>query len=195
MSPSAPDSVRLARTSDVDDVARVQVAAWRAAYEGVLPTTVLDSLDEGEIAWEWGRALLQPGPHRLLVALDGEGAIAGAAAVGPSADPDAAGAGEISLLVVDPDRWRQGHGSRLLQASVDHLVAGGHREAVAWVPLADEPRRAFLQSAGWGPDTAYRDREVGADVLREVRLVTVIADEEAPESQLGSPPEAAKDSI
>lgn len=195
MSPSAPDSVRLARTSDVDDVARVQVAAWTAAYAGVLPAEVLDALDPDEIAWEWGRALLQPGPHRLLVALDGEGGVVGAAAVGPSADPDAAGAGEISLLVIDPKHWREGHGSRLLQASVDHLVAGGHREAVAWVPLADEPRRAFLQSAGWGPDTAYRDREVGTDVLREVRLVTVIADEETPESQLGSPPAAAKDTI
>ena len=195
MSPSAPDSVRLARTSDVDDIARVQVAAWRAAYAGVLPAEVLDALDPDEIAWEWGRALLQPGPHRLLVALDGEGGVAGAAAVGPSADRDAQGAGEISLLVIDPKHWREGHGSRLLQASVDHLVAGGHREAVAWVPLADEPRRAFLQSAGWGPDTAYRDREVGADVLREVRLVTVIADEESPESELGSPPEAAKGSI
>ena len=73
--------------------------------------------------------------------------------------------------------------ARLLQASVDHLVAGGHREAIAWVPLADEARRSFLQSAGWGPDTAYRDREVGGDALREVRLVTVIADEEAPDPQ------------
>ncbi len=183
MSSAAPDSVRLARTSDVDDVARVQVAAWRAAYAGVLPAEVLDALDADEIAWEWGRALLQPGPHRLLVALDSAGGVAGAAAVGPSGDPDAQGAGEISLLVVDPQHWREGHGSRLLQASVDHLVAGGHREAVAWVPLADEARRGFLQSAGWGPDTAYRDREVGGDVLREVRLVTVIADEEAPDSQ------------
>lgn len=181
MSPSAPDSVRLARTSDVDDVARVQVDAWRSAYAGVLPVEVLDALDAEEIAWEWGRALLQPGPHRLLVALDGEGAVVGAAAVGPSADPDAAArpdrTGEISLLVVDPACWRQGHGSRLLQASVDQLVAGGHREAIAWVPLADEPRRAFLQSAGWGPDTAYRDREIGDEVLREVRLVTIIADD------------------
>lgn len=179
MSPSAPDSVRLARTSDVDDVARVQVAAWRAAYAGVLPAEVLEALDQDEIAWEWGRSLLQPGPHRLLVALDDEGAVTGAAAVGPCSDPDAQGAGEISLLVVDPARWRQGHGSRLLQASVDHLVAGGHREAVAWIPLAEEPRRAFMQSAGWGPDTAYRDREVGGEALREVRLVTIIADEES----------------
>lgn len=176
MSPTAPNSVRLARTSDVDEVARVQVAAWRSAYAGVLPTNVLDALDPDDIAFEWGRALLQPGPHRLLVAIGADGVLAGAAAVGPASDPDAVGAGEISLLVVDPVRWRQGHGSRLLQASVDHLVAGGHREAVTWVPLADEPRRAFLQSAGWGPDTAYRDREVGEAVLREVRLITVIAD-------------------
>lgn len=178
MSPTAPDSVRLARTSDVDDVARVQVAAWRSAYDTVLPPDVLDALDANDIAFEWGRALLQPGPHRLLVATAADGALVGAAAIGPASDPDAVGAGEISLLVVDPDRWGQGHGSRLLQASVDHLIAGGHREAITWVPLADEPRRAFLQSAGWGPDTAYRDREIGEAVLREVRLVTVMADSE-----------------
>lgn len=174
---STPDSVRLARTSDVDDVARVQVAAWRTSYADVLPEQILASLDPDEIAWEWGRALLQPGPHRLLVAIGSDGQVVGASAVGPSTDPDAAGAGEISLFVVDPEHWREGHGSRLLQASVDHLVGGGHREALTWVPLADEARRGFLQSAGWGPDTAYRDREVGDDVLREVRLVTIIADE------------------
>ena len=175
-----PDSVRLARTSDVDDVGRVQVAAWRAAYAEVLPPPVLDNLSADDIAWEWGRALLQPSPHRLLVALDGEGVLVGAAAVGPTYDADCAGAGEISLLVVDPAHWGCGHGSRLLQASVEHLVTAGHQEAVCWVPLPDESRRLFLQSAGWGPDTAYRDRDLGDTVLREVRLVTLIGDEPAP---------------
>lgn len=174
---STPDSVRLARTSDVDDIARVQVTAWRAAYADLLPAAVLDALDPEDIAWEWGRALLQPGPHRLLVSIGDDGAVVGASAIGPAGDPDATGSGEISLFVIDPTVWGRGHGSRLLQASVDHLIGAGHREAVTWVPLADEPRRAFLQSAGWGPDTAYRDREVGDDVMREVRLVTVIADE------------------
>ncbi|MDP4715367.1 MAG: hypothetical protein NWS04_05910, partial [Candidatus Nanopelagicales bacterium] len=75
MSSMRPDSVRLARTSDVDDVGRVQVAAWRAAYAEVLPPPVLDNLSADDIAWEWGRALLQPSPHRLLVALDGEGVL------------------------------------------------------------------------------------------------------------------------
>lgn len=176
MSPSTPDSVRLARTSDVDDIARVQIRAWRAAYGETLPPEVLGALDADEIAWEWGRSLLQPGPHRLLVAIGDGGDVVGLAAVGPSPDADAEGAGELALLAVDPDHWREGHGSRLLQASVDHLVGAGHREALTWVPLVDEPRRAFLQSAGWGPDTAYRDREIGDRVVREVRLVTVIAD-------------------
>ena len=51
-------------------------------------------------------------------------------------------------------------------------------ELSAWCPLADEPRRAFLQAAGWGPDTAYRDLLVGQEpdgadlVVREARLAT-----------------------
>lgn len=173
---SEPDRVRLARTSDVDDVARVQVRAWRTAYDGILPAEILASLDESDIALEWGRALLQPGRSRLLVALN-EDRVVGAAAIGPSTDPDALDAGEIGLLVVDPAEWRRGHGSRLLAACVDLLVEMGFREALTWMPLSDEPRRAFLQSAGWGPDSAFRDLEVGEDrTVREVRLVTVIAD-------------------
>ena len=171
---SAPDSVRLARTSDVDDVAGVQVRAWRQAYANVLPADVLEGLDESDIALEWGRALLTSDTSRLLVAIDAAGSVVGAASIGPSPD---SGVGEIGLLVVDPHAWGHGHGSRLLTACVDMLVDAGYREAVTWVPLPDEPRRAFLQSAGWGPDSAYRDLAMGdGSTVREVRLVTVIAD-------------------
>ena len=190
MSSAGPDSVRLARTSDVDDIARVQVRAWRASYAGILPPEVLESLDESDIALEWGRALLRPGPDRLLVATDGSGAVVGAASIGPSGDPDAGddpalAPGEVGLFVIDPDARRQGHGSRLLAACVDLLVQGGHFEAVTWVPLADEARRAFLQSAGWGPDSAYRDLAVTDDAtVREVRIVSVLAD---PPGEAGHP--------
>lgn len=177
MAEGVPNSVRLARTSDVDDIAAVQVRAWRAAYADVLPGEVLASLDESDIALEWGRALLMPGSSRLLVALDADGRVVGAAAIGPASDPDAQASGELTLLVVDPGAWGQGHGSRLLAASVDLLVQMGFREAVAWVPIDDETRRRFLQSAGWGPDSAFRDLEVDdGRAVREVRLVTLIAE-------------------
>lgn len=166
--------VRLARTSDVDDIADVQVRSWRAAYAGVLPSEVLGSLDPGDLALEWGRALLASGTHRVLVAVDGPDVV-GAASVGPAHDPRALGAGEIGLFVIDPRAWRRGHGSRLLAACVDVLRASGHGDAITWIPLADEPRRAFLASAGWGPDGAYRDLETApGQVMREVRLITDI---------------------
>ncbi len=175
----ATDQVRLARTSDVDDVARVQVAAWREAYADLLPKAVLDALDADEIAFEWGRALLTATDHRLLAAIDADGVLVGASAIGPATDPDLTEGqrprwGEISLLVVDPTRRGQGHGSRLLTAAVDHLRDAGCDAVAMWIPLADEPMRAFLTSAGFGPDSAHRDRETGDGPLREVRLVADI---------------------
>lgn len=180
---SGPASVRLARTSDVDDVAGVQIRAWRSAYADLLPAEVIESLDAPDIALEWGRALLLPGAHRLLVAVDDEGTVVGAASVGPSADPDARDAGEIELFVIDPEHRGRGHGSRLLHACVDLLAQSGHAEALTWIPLADEPRRAFLLSSGWGPDGAYRDLlVVDEQVIREVRLGTRIVDDITPEA-------------
>ena len=124
---------------------------------------------------EWGRALLTAKDDRLLVAVE-DGRVVGAATVGPAADPHARDSGEIGMFVVDPDRWRRGHGSRLLMACVEHLRQSGYNDAVTWIPVADEARRAFLVSAGWGPDGSYRDLEtIPGSSIREVRLVSDIS--------------------
>ena len=174
--------VRLARTSDVDGIAEVNVRSWRQRFAGTLPQEALDGLDARDLAMVWASSILNPPTpgHRLLVAVE-EADVVGYAAIGPSQDPDAEpGTGELVALEVDPDRQREGHGSRLLAAAVDHARAGGLETLVAWCALDDEPRRAFLQSAGWGPDSAYRDVAVGWGeasgelLVREVRLVAGI---------------------
>ena len=168
----ADTSVRLARTSDVDDLANVQIRAWTTDFANILPAESLAALDPGDIALEWARGLLQPGGHRLLVALVGN-VVIGYAAVGPSGDPDTQpGTGEILALEVDPDHRGAGHGSRLLAAVVDTARESHLTDLSMWVPLAAEKRRAFFMHAGWGPDTAYRDLDAGETALREVRLVT-----------------------
>ena len=174
--------VRLARTPDVDDVASVNVRSWRLRFADVIPAAALAGMDAGDIAMVWASGILNPPTpgHRLLVAVDNDHVV-GYAAIGPSQDPDADGeTAELLALEVDPDHLREGHGSRLMAASVDHLRAAGMTELVSWCPVHDEARRAFLQSAGWGPDSAFRDVVVGAAedgtdvVVREVRLVTRI---------------------
>ncbi|MBK9741042.1 MAG: GNAT family N-acetyltransferase [Actinobacteria bacterium] len=172
--------VRLARTPDVDDIGAVNVRAWRGRFAGVIPAEVLEAFDPADLAIVWARAILHPPTpsYRLLVAVHDD-VIVGYAAIGPSQDPDAEPTtGELVALEVDPDRVGEGHGSRLMAAAVDHARALGVESLVAWCALPDEARRAFLQSAGWGPDTAFRDMAVGQDpdgspiVVREVRLVT-----------------------
>lgn len=181
-----PHSARLARTSDVDAIAAVQRRAWRQSYAGVLPAEALDELDAADLAWEWGRAILVGGEHRVFVAVaEGEGEVVGVASVGPAADSDvkATEVGEIGVLLVDPDHQRLGHGSRLMAACIDMVKTAGRDECVTWVPLDDEPRRTFFQSAGWGPDSAYRDLEFSSEAMvREVRLVTSLRPE-APEPE------------
>jgi GNAT superfamily N-acetyltransferase len=172
------NSVRLARTTDVDDIARVQVRSWRVGYVDVLPSEVLSALQEDDISWEWGRALLAGDEHRVFVAIaEGSGDVVGVASVGPTNDPDLdpVTTAEIGLLLVDPDHVRQGHGSRLMAACIDMVRDAGRSECVIWVPIADEPRRSLLQSAGWGPDGAYRDLEIVPEsTVRESRLITVV---------------------
>jgi GNAT superfamily N-acetyltransferase len=178
-----PESgVRLARTSDVDGIAAVNVRSWRQRFSATLPPEVLDALDPADLAMVWASGILNPPTpgHRLLVAVEG-GDVVGYAAIGPSQDPDAeTGTGELLALEVDPELQRLGHGSRLLAAAVEHARVGGLDTVLVWCPLADEPRRGFLQSAGWAPDSAYRDLSVGptddgADrLVREVRLVVAI---------------------
>ena len=180
-----PESgVRPARTSDADDVGAVTVRAWRHRFAGVLPHDVLESLDPLDLGTVWASGLLNPPTpfSRLFVAVD-DGLCLGYAAVGPCSDPDAEDdTAELLALEVLPEHQRQGHGSRLMAAAMELLAGAGMRGAVTWCPLVDEPRRAFLQSAGWGPDTAYRDVLVGVDAdgndmtVREVRLVTALVD-------------------
>jgi ribosomal protein S18 acetylase RimI-like enzyme len=174
-----PESgVRAARTSDVDDIADVNVRSWRQRFADILPASILDGLDARDLSMAWAHSLLNPPSpdHWVLVAVH-DGAIVGYVTVGPSLDPDAGPTdGELSSLEVDPGHQRLGHGSRLLTAAMDHAEAAGIGTVSVWCALGDEARRAFLQSAGWAPDSAYRDLIVdwteasGDIVVREVRL-------------------------
>jgi len=107
----------------------------------------------------------------------------GFAATGPSDDPDpdpdadVVADGAITVFHVDPDHARAGHGSRLLQACVDTLVADGFSRASFWIFSADDILRRFLADAGWAPDGAHRELDLYGDAavrMKQARLHTAI---------------------
>ncbi|GAA1751778.1 hypothetical protein GCM10009834_05890 [Streptomonospora arabica] len=173
--------VRPAREADIGTVVEVQVAAWRSMYGPLLPEPVLAEIGSEEAAArfreQWHGALTAPptSRHRLLVATDHR-AVVGFAALGPAEDPDCwpGTDAEVYALHVHPDHVREGHGSRLLNAAVDHLVDDGFHTALLWVLESANPLRSFAEAAGWRPDGATRELDPGAP-LPMVRLHAAVS--------------------
>jgi GNAT superfamily N-acetyltransferase len=172
--------VRPARLEDADAITRVQVRAWLAGYQEVLPTAALAEVTSpramGMWRERWAEAVTAPPSprHRLLVAVEA-GGVTGFAAHAPAEDPDhdPATTAELVTLLVDPGHGRAGHGSRLLAATVDLLREDGFTTLLTWVFEADEPMRGFFVSAGWAPDGALRTLDMGVPVTM-IRMHTDI---------------------
>lgn len=180
---SADVSARIAWADDAPAIAAVQVRAWRASYADLLPAEVLDALDADVLAEGWRQALGRPGDarNRVLVSLE-RNLVTGFLVTGPASDPDCdpVATGELADLTVDPHKRGAGHGSRLLQAGADTLLADRFTHAVMWLPAADDALRAFLSSGGWGPDGAHRTLDLagdGATTVKQVRLHTALVDQ------------------
>lgn len=178
-SPTADVSVRVAWADDARAIADLQLRAWREMYAGLLPAETLPS-DVDAAAAQWQRSLARPGDarQRALVALE-RNRVVGFVVTGPASDPDSdpVSDGELSELTVDPDERGRGHGSRLLQAAVDTLVADRFTRAVLWSTASDDALRAFLTEAGWAPDAAHRELDLdgtGTTTVKQVRLHTAI---------------------
>ena len=176
--PTADVSVRVAWADDADAVADVQVRSWREQYADLLPPSALP--DAAAVAESWRAALTRPADarNRVLVALE-RNRVCGFAVTTPAADPDCDPLvdGEVVELVVAPGETGAGHGSRLLQAAADTLVADRFTRAVTWVFATDDARRTFLVSAGWDTDSAHRELDLdgsGAVTVKQVRLHTAL---------------------
>jgi ribosomal protein S18 acetylase RimI-like enzyme len=157
--------IRAATPSDLDDVVAIHVAAFRAGNVPHLPPELASHMTPGRSTTGW-RSLIASPPRRstVLVAQDGDEAIAGIAAAGPSRDPGDDG-GELYALYVHPDRWGQGHGQALDGAARHHLSDAGFGGAILWVLEANERARRFYERAGWDAE-GERRHHLGATTIR-----------------------------
>lgn len=166
--------VRLAAVEDASAIARVQIAAWRAAYADIVPAQFLASLDVGERADRW-RTRIGPTADAgapTFVALDTTDAVRGFAHSGPIRDDDLSpeGRAEVYTVYVDPVAWRHGIGSTLMTAVEDFWRPSGIRELVLWAFEDNPAARAFYVRLGYALDGTHKIDDFGGTRIAEVRF-------------------------
>ncbi|HEU5035898.1 MAG TPA: GNAT family N-acetyltransferase [Nocardioides sp.] len=173
-------SVRVAWADDARAIAELQLRTWRTTYADLLPAEALpEDVDAAAAAWHAALSRPRDARNRVLVALE-RNRVVGFAITSPAADPDCdpVADAELAELTVDPDERGRGHGSRLLQAAVDTLVADRFSRAVLWAIATDDALRAFLTEAGWAPDQAHRELDLdgtGTTRVKQIRLHTALS--------------------
>ncbi|MFY9928672.1 MAG: GNAT family N-acetyltransferase [Streptosporangiaceae bacterium] len=163
--------IRSAAPADAEAIARLHLASYRAAYQGLIPAGVLSSLrgEDRELRWQ---ASLNDPRRRTLIAEDDDAVLAliGFAEVGPSRDKDAgAGTGELMALHVTQASWRRGVGRTLNDIAIATLAAQGFQAVTLWVLTGNSRARAFYEAMGWNHDGTARELLVQGIRVAEVR--------------------------
>lgn len=163
--------IRKATQVDAPALAEIHVSAWRTAYSGHMPNSVLDSLSIEKRIVDWQQWLSQPGLVTTLV-VEIEGKLVAFCVFGPSRDEDKKERSvcEILALNVHPRLWRRGYGKTLCEAVLLMAQQAQWKTITLWVLKANERARLFYQTIGFSPDGAERlDSDLEGVTLHEVR--------------------------
>jgi ribosomal protein S18 acetylase RimI-like enzyme len=146
--------IRPAQVPDAEAIAQVRVAAWRAAYRGLMPASYLDRADlEATEAEQLRDRLRGIGDGARVSVAEVGGEIVGYCAYGCVGEHDAEPSrGGVYDLYVHPDVWHRGVGRRLLMYATEYFKAQGFGEATLFVFEENRRARTFYEQAGWKTD-------------------------------------------
>jgi ribosomal protein S18 acetylase RimI-like enzyme len=138
-------SIRRAKTEDAAALSNVFDAAWREAYQGIIPSVALERMISRRGPRWW---LSTIGRGRPLVVLDVAENVAGYVSYGRCRDRSLPADGEIDEIYLAPEYQGVGYGKRLFKAVRNDLLDRDVKRIVVW-SLADNERACeFYQNLG-----------------------------------------------
>ena len=172
-------SIRPATFEDVPALAALHVAAWRAAYDGLLPQALLDSLQVAEREQMWHNALRQPGEEAFIYERVGRPLAFGSLGRQRDEDKDDQVTKELYTLYALPEAWGQGVGRNLWLAMLESLQTQNIQEISLWVLKGNERGISFYEKAGFKPDGEEKLEAWRGFELHELRYVRRLAVKES----------------
>ncbi|MFC2099392.1 GNAT family N-acetyltransferase [Candidatus Bipolaricaulota bacterium] len=167
------NDLRRATREDAEALAVVHVAAWRAAYAGIVPDAVLEQRDVAYRTKRF-REFLSRNEGETYI-LEREAAVIGFMTIGAARDENAAASetGEIWGIYLHPGHWRQGIGTSLFRSAQTMLREQGFSQIVLWVLEENTAARRFYEAMSFRVDGADKELTLGRP-LRAIRYRKVL---------------------
>ncbi len=137
--------VRRAEVRDADAITAVHDAAWRYAYDGMIPAKELSRIVARRGPRWWDRAIRR---GTAVLVLEVGGAICGYATVGPNRARNLPQKGEVYEIYLKPEYQGIGLGTRLFLAARRELARFGFDSVVVWALSDNDGACRFYRNAG-----------------------------------------------
>lgn len=160
-------SIRRARADDAAALSGIFDAAWREAYQGIIPGVALERMMARRGPRWWRQTVARSRP---LVVIECGEAIAGYASYGRCRDRALKAEGELDELYLAPEYQGLGFGTRLFKAVRNDLFDREVHRVAVWT-LADNTRaRDFYERLGGRVCAEAVDRVAGARLAKVAYL-------------------------
>ncbi|HYO33373.1 MAG TPA: GNAT family N-acetyltransferase [Nocardioidaceae bacterium] len=169
-------SVRPACLDDVRDLARINIDAWRVAYQGIIPQSRIDAMDMATYQQRWSSYLSAQEPDTAHFVAVVNGVVAAYASGGPyrpqsGTEPKPTGGlAELYAIYADPMLQRRGAGTAVHDALINSLRDAGFAEVALWVLVENARSRAWYERRGWRPDGSTSVWVADGTGLPELRM-------------------------
>lgn len=186
--PASKLRLRRSVPEDAVSIGAIRVAAWRAAYGGILPEAYLARLDSTANLADLRAALgADVAPFTLWIAhLDGQPAAF--SILGRPRYEAGAGVAELWALNVHPAHWRKGAGRALVEQACADARAQGFAALELWCLCANMAARALYDSSGFSPAGTVRVTDaLTGHPLEEMAYRRSLGHRAPPMDERGSP--------
>ncbi|MBA3457672.1 MAG: GNAT family N-acetyltransferase [Deltaproteobacteria bacterium] len=145
--PSARFAIRPAAVNDAVEIAHVQTSSWQTSYRGILPDSILDTMNAARRV-SMRREILLDGDALNLVAYDSTHRdLVGFCNAGPSRREGTA-VGELYEIYIVDRAKRFGLGRDMFESVTDWCRANRMSRMIVWVLEKNQHARRFYESMG-----------------------------------------------
>ena len=160
--------IRPVTQSDIPSVARIHIASWQAAYQGIVPASFLNSMDVVERTERWLSRYDKIADSMFVAEVDGE--IQAWVLCGRSREvDDPVTTGEVYAIYADPASWGKGLGTALLARVELTLRDQGYTDVFLLVLAENTPTRLFYEARGYQATATTKLITIAGSALTEIR--------------------------